>query len=182
MFGLTCCAVCRVFVTQSCSSAAPCTAVCHSWRQSRACTGRSPSLTAPLSALGDDQRGFLPCPVPQEDEFDQGVCEIHQPALGYAGDPEPVVQYVQVHVSRAACLWGLCARGGERRLVASRLIIIQMLNIDPGWRDEHYRQTSGCARLTSRKHIRRNPTPAAPAARLLYIQMQGQPRGHAPRS
>lgn len=34
-----------------------------------------------------DHRVFLPCPVPEEYQFNQGVCEIHQPILGYAGDP-----------------------------------------------------------------------------------------------
>lgn len=42
--------------------------------------------------------GFLPCPVPQEYQLDQGMREIHQAVLRYARDPKLVVQYVQVHV------------------------------------------------------------------------------------
>lgn len=52
---------------------------------------------------------FLPCPVPEKYQLNQGVCEMHQPILGYADDPKPVVQYVQVHVV------GLCARGSEEK-------------------------------------------------------------------
>lgn len=43
-------------------------------------------------------RGSLPCSVPQEQELDEWVCEVHKAALGDAGDPQPVVQNVQVHI------------------------------------------------------------------------------------
>lgn len=39
----------------------------------------------------------LPCPVPEKYQLNQRVCEINQAILGYAGDPELVVQNVQVH-------------------------------------------------------------------------------------
>lgn len=51
-----------------------------------------------ISGQSHRQRGFLPRPVPEKDQFDEGVCEIHQSGLGNAGDPKPVVQDVQVHV------------------------------------------------------------------------------------
>ena len=40
---------------------------------------------------------LLPCPVPQKDEFDQRVRVVQQSPLGDTGDPQPVVQYVQIH-------------------------------------------------------------------------------------
>lgn len=39
----------------------------------------------------------LPCSVPEKYQLNQGVCEMNQAVLGYAGDPQPVVQNVQVH-------------------------------------------------------------------------------------
>lgn len=45
-----------------------------------------------------DQWISLPCPVPEKYQLYQWVREIHQTILGYTGDPQPVVQYVQVHI------------------------------------------------------------------------------------
>lgn len=39
----------------------------------------------------------LPCSVPEKYQLNQRVREINQAILGYAGDPQPVVQNVQVH-------------------------------------------------------------------------------------
>lgn len=60
---------------------------------------------------------FLPRAVPEEYQFNQRVREVHQPLLGYAEDPQPVVQYVQVHVvgwCPAAAAAAGCARLGWR--------------------------------------------------------------------
>lgn len=42
----------------------------------------------------------LPRPVPEKYQLDQRVCEVNQAVLGQAGDPQPVVQNVQVHAGR----------------------------------------------------------------------------------
>lgn len=55
----------------------------------------------------------LPCPVPQKYEFDEGVCEPLQSALGYAGDPQPVVENVQVHAPGGRRAGGLSPLGGS---------------------------------------------------------------------
>lgn len=45
----------------------------------------------------------LPCSVPEKYQFNQRVREINQAILGYAGDPQPVVQNVQVHAVGVCC-------------------------------------------------------------------------------
>lgn len=69
--------------------------VIHRGEAAGTCSGKHPSdeWIHPLSLPWiHTPSGFcLPCPVPKEYQLNQGVCEIHQPVLGYAGDPEPVV-------------------------------------------------------------------------------------------
>lgn len=67
---------------------------------SRTCTGKYPNNDSDLRVADQQLSSFtisLPCSVPEEYQLNQRVCEINQAILGYAGDPQPVVQNVQVH-------------------------------------------------------------------------------------
>lgn len=69
----------------------------------RTCTGKYPNNDWGRTEwrVADQQLGSLtrslPCSVPEKYQLNQRVCEINQAILGYAGDPQPVVQNVQVH-------------------------------------------------------------------------------------
>lgn len=149
---------------------------------SRTCTGKEPNNDAGRTEwrVADQQLSSLtrslPCSVPEKYQLNQRVCEINQAILGYAGDPQPVVQNVQVHAvggfffSRPKRISALAERylstcqslGDEehcRRLEEPRPAVIG----SPG-----------------RKNIRPTQCEASPPE-LLFIQIQGQShRGHAP--
>lgn len=72
------------------------TALDYSLRWSRTCSDKTTRLNASgARTSAPDYPGrhgaSLPCSVPQKYQLDEGVCEMLQSALGYAGDPQPVV-------------------------------------------------------------------------------------------
>lgn len=110
--------------------------------------------------------GSLPCSVPEKDQLDQGVCEMNQAVLGYAGDAQPVVQNVQVHA-----VGGASSRR-PTRISATLVSVTQLGRSD----EEHWRLGGTASRCDHRagreKNIRATQAESSPSE-LLFIQIKG---------
>lgn len=99
----------------------------------------------------------LPCSVPEKYQLNQGVCEMNQAVLGYAGDPQPVVQNVQVHA-----VGGVFFFSCRPTRISATLVRVRRLGRSD---EEHWRlgrTATRCDHLAGREKTseRRNLNPA----------------------
>lgn len=141
---------------------------------SRTCTGKDPNNDSGRTEwrVADQHLSSLtrslPCSVPEKYQFYQRVCEINQAILGYAGDPQSVVQNVQVHAVGVFFL-----RPRRISALAERYNVTKL-----GLGDEEH-----CRRLEEPrpaaigspggKNIRPTQSESSPPE-LLFIQIKGQ--------
>lgn len=151
----------------------------------RTCTGKDPNNDSVRTEWRVADRHLssltrsLPCSVAEKYQLNQRVCKINQAILGYAGDPQSVVQNVQVH---AVGFFGFFFRPRRISALAVRYNVTKL-----GLGDEEH-----CRRLEEPrpaaigspggKNIRPTQSESSPPE-LLFIQIKGQShRWHTPSS